>query len=60
MDQFAEQLRTIVDFCSMEFLKRAQAQLSPLTTGHMPLDMDVFTLDNSNTKKEGVSYTYRG
>jgi hypothetical protein len=25
----------------------------------MPLDMDVFTQDNSNTKKEGVSWTYR-
>jgi hypothetical protein len=24
----------------------------------MPLDMDVFTQDNSNTKKEGVSWTY--
>lgn len=26
----------------------------------MPLDIDVFTMDNSNTKKEGVSYTYQG
>jgi hypothetical protein len=60
LDQFAEELCTIVDFSSMEFLKKAQAQLSPLPTGHMPLDMDVFTLDNSDTKKEGVSYTYRG
>lgn len=60
LDQFADTLRTIVDFCSVEFLKKAQAQLSPLKTGHMPLDMDVFTLDNSDTKKEGVSYTYRG
>ena len=60
LDQFAQEMRTIVDFCSAEFLKKAQAQLSPLSTGHMPLDLDVFTLDNSNTKKEGVSYTYRG
>lgn len=60
LDQFAEVLRTIVDFCSVEFLKKAKAQLSPLSTGHMPLDLDVFTLDNSDTKKEGVSYTYRG
>jgi len=60
LDQFAEVLRIIVDFCSVEFLKKAQAQLSPLSTGHMPLDLDVFTLDNSDTKKEGVSYTYRG
>ncbi len=60
LDQFAEVLRIIVDFCSVEFLKNAKAQLSPLSTGHMPLDLDVFTLDNSDTKKEGVSYTYRG
>jgi hypothetical protein len=25
----------------------------------MPLDLDVFTQDNSNTKKEGASWTYR-
>lgn len=60
LDQFADVLRIIVDFCSVEFLKKAKAQLSPLSTGHMPLDLDVFTLDNSDTKKEGVSYTYRG
>jgi hypothetical protein len=60
LDQFAEVLRYIVDFCSVEFLKKAKAELSPLSTGHMPLDLDVFTLDNSDTKKEGVSYTYRG
>lgn len=60
LDQFAEVLRIIVDFCSIEFLKKSKAVLSPLSTGHMPLDLDVFTLDNSDTKKEGVSYTYRG
>ena len=26
----------------------------------VPLDMDVFPMDNSGTKKEGVSYTYKG
>ena len=60
LDQFAEILRIIVDFCSIEFLKKAKATLSTLPSGHMPLDLDVFTLDNSATKKEGVSYTYRG
>ena len=60
LDQFSEVLRIIVDFCSIEFLKKSDAVLTPLSTGHMPLDLDVFTLDNSDTKKEGVSYTYRG
>ncbi len=28
--------------------------------GHAALDMDVFPMDNSQTSKEGVSYTYKG
>lgn len=59
MDVVAEASRWIVNFCTVEFLKKAKATLSTLPTGHMPLDMDVFTQDNSNTKKEGVSWTYR-
>jgi len=58
MDAVAEASRWIVNFCTVEFLKKAKATLSTLPTGHMPLDMDVFTQDNSNTKKEGVSWTY--
>lgn len=34
--------------------------INATTSGHVPLDIDVFTMDNSNTKKEGVSYTYQG
>lgn len=60
LDQAAETLRSVVDFSSIEFLKKVKAPFSALASGHMPLDMDVFTQDNSNTKKEGVSYTYRG
>jgi hypothetical protein len=43
-----------------EFLKRSKAIITGLATGHVPLDIDVFTMDNSNTKKEGASYTYMG
>jgi hypothetical protein len=32
----------------------------PLATGHVPLDADVTPFDNSNTRKEGVSRTYKG
>lgn len=60
LDQVAESVSRIVDFCTVEFLKKAQATFSALPSGHMPLDLDVFTQDNSDTKKEGVSYTYRG
>ncbi len=54
-----ETLRPIVNLCTVELLKKAKAALSTLPSGHMPLDLDVFTQDNSNTKKEGVSWTYR-
>ena len=28
--------------------------------GYVPLDLDVFTLDNSDTRKEGIGWTYAG
>lgn len=31
-----------------------------LATGHVPLDADVTPFDNANTRKEGVSRTYKG
>ena len=58
MDKVAEAMRSIVNFCTVELLKKVKITLSTLPSGHMPLDMDVFTQDNSNTKKEGVSWTY--
>jgi hypothetical protein len=27
--------------------------------GHVALDIDIFPIDNSQTSKEGVSYTYK-
>jgi len=33
--------------------------MTPLSTGHVALDMDVFSMDNSKSKKEGVSRTYK-
>jgi hypothetical protein len=41
-------------------LQNAQVTISALSTGHVPLDMDVFPMDNSGTKKEGVSYMHKG
>ena len=31
-----------------------------LSTGHLPLDIDTFVMDQSDTAKEGVSWTYAG
>ena len=60
MEEHAESFRTIVNFCATEFLRKSQALMSALPMGHVPLDIDVFTMDNSGTKKKGVSRTYQG
>jgi Transposase DDE domain group 1 len=60
LDEVAPTMRRIADTCSVEFLKKARATFSPLDTGHIPLDCDVFAMDNSKTKKEGVSRIYNG
>ena len=58
-DEFAERFLPIVRHASIEMLKGAKAGITPLSTGHIPLYFDLTPLDNSNTKKEGVSYTYK-
>jgi hypothetical protein len=60
LGEVAPALRPLVDSCSVEFLKQAGVTFTPLATGHVPLDCDVFAMDNSKTKKEGVSRIYNG
>jgi hypothetical protein len=45
---------------SVEVLNSVGAEPTPTFTGHVPLDIDVSVHDNSNTKKEGVEWTYKG
>ncbi|MEW6063701.1 MAG: IS1380 family transposase [Bacillota bacterium] len=50
---------------SAELIKKTNAPLTPVYLGrenraYIPLDIDVSPFDNSNTKKEGVSRTYKG
>jgi hypothetical protein len=53
---------------SADLLRNFQAPLTPLSiisadghsSSYMPLDLDVSPFDNSGTKKEGVSRTYKG
>ena len=59
-DELAEELLPLADASSTEFLKNSKPLLTQLDTGHVPLDCDVFPMDNSQTKKEGVSRTYKG
>jgi hypothetical protein len=60
LDEVALNLLRIADACSVDFLKRVRVTISALDTGHIPLDCDVFGMDNSKTKKEGVSRIYNG
>ncbi|MFP7754081.1 IS1380 family transposase [Thermodesulfobacteriota bacterium B35] len=60
LDQEADNYREVAEKCSVSMLKKFGVHLTPLDTGHVPLDADVFPMDNSGTKKEGVSYTYKG
>lgn len=39
-------------------LTRAKIEPTALWTGHVPLDLDVFVMDNSDSRKEGVGCTY--
>ena len=36
------------------------SRVRPIHQKYVPLDMDVFPMDNSGTKKQGVGYTYKG
>jgi hypothetical protein len=60
MDAQAASFRPIIEKASRDFLARVQPVLAPLDTGHVPLDADVTPLDNSGSRKEGVSRTYKG
>lgn len=59
-DAQAEAMIEVIDDASVAFMVNARVPVSPLPTGHVALDLDVFPMDNSGTKKEGVSRTYHG
>jgi len=60
MDAHASVFLPVVQDASIDFLLRIEARITPLTMGMVPMDVDVTPFDNSGTKKEGVSYTYKG
>jgi hypothetical protein len=57
LDRHAQALEALIPANTVQLLKSIGAPVTPLPSGHAPLDLDVFTLDNSGTKKEGVSCT---
>jgi hypothetical protein len=60
MDANAAGYQAVAEDAAIAFLRRSGARLTPLDNGLMPLDCDVTPFDNSQSKKEGVSRTYKG
>lgn len=60
MDDQADDYRDVIDTTMMDFMIHAKVPVTKLASGHVALDLDVFPMDNSKTKKEGVSRTYKG
>ena len=49
-----------VDGVNERLLARSKAPITATEGGYVPLDIDVFVMDNAETAKEGVSRTYAG
>ena len=60
LDEHAKALLSLVYQSNIDFLAQAQVPVTPLATGHVALDIDVYPMNNEKTHKEGVSRTYKG
>lgn len=60
MDSIGDSLRKQVLAENVEMLRMNGIVPSKLPSGFVPVDIDVTPFDNSKTKKEGVSRTYKG
>ena len=59
MDEIGNTFRVPLLRFSAHLLKKNNVEPTALKNGMVPVDMDVTPMDNSNTKKEGVSFTYK-
>ena len=59
MDTIGKSQREELLLFNTHLLKINGIEPTPLKNGLIPVDMDVTPMDNSNTKKEGVSWTYK-
>ncbi|BBF64504.1 MULTISPECIES: hypothetical protein [Acidithiobacillus] len=50
----------VLDESLLQLVKQSKVPVTPQSCGGVALDMDVFTLDNSDTRKEGIGWTYAG
>lgn len=60
LDAIGRRLQDVTDELPVRLLQHAKAPITALSMGHVALDIDVFCMDNSRTRKEGVSRTYAG
>lgn len=60
LDQLGTRCQAILGEESAALVKRHAAKLTCCYGDWVPLDIDVSPFDNSGTKKEGVSWTYKG
>lgn len=60
LDQLGTRCQTILHEESAALVKRHTRKLTCCYGDWVPLDIDVSPFDNSGTKKEGVSWTYKG
>jgi hypothetical protein len=59
LDEAGATLVPVINRCSRTMIKRLNAPITGYKSGLVPLDVDVFPQDNSKTKEEGVSRTYK-
>ena len=59
MDEHAAAFHPALSWASIELLKKAGVPVTPIDTGHVSVDIDSFAMDNSDSKKEKCSRTYR-
>lgn len=55
-----EKFNEIIDKVNIELLGDKKVNITSRIKEYVPVDIDVSPHDNSGTKKEGVSYTYKG
>lgn len=60
LDKYATEFQDFIKKATVDFRKNTQAKITASNTGHIPLDANVTSMDNSRTKKEGVSRTDKG
>ena len=60
MDDIGSTLRSEILAANVTLMRNCGVEPSALGNGHVPVDIDVTPFDNSKTKKEGVSRTYKG